>query len=902
MKRLFLLLSLVLLLGVGLVSATLTDAEGYWAFDTGSGTDAIDSSGNANTGAISGATWTSTANAKLGNSALDFDGTDDYVDFGTGSQFELTDSFSISLWANFDEFKDQPLISKASSTVTERAYYLTMDGSDRIVFDVYSGSTRYDLRQAFPETTGVWVHIVAVQDGTTGNSYLYFDGSQVNTRATTSLGSNSGEGRKLQAGNNDGSAVYFNGRLDEVAVYPFALSSAEVSTLYDSGAGFNPYASPPPAVSGNLTFSALEVVSALNVSLFNVTIGAVTEDQDFVWELAPNNYTAIFSKNGWYPVNLTVEVFENQSTNYVFEDVYNHILQLSVNDLSGAGNPNNFSVNITNDDYPSWYQFLSVEANTTEVNTSLPATTAYTTSASYVLMATLLPDVGVVNPVLTELYLTRGHANSECELRTTVNYASGGSDVILTSFGNAGNSGTSGSALSGFNSSLVVEDVVFEMRRTAGSGSGCRLVQPATYITVKEAPSVFANLVHGNYTVTLESAGWVANNYSVSLNSSVNFTSFVMDAFVPSTIFFEFRDASNSSLIDDRLVTVLMEGSTADYMFTSSTGFLTAAPVNSDTYEVTISAANYTDLSLFVTTADDNQTVVAFLTSGGAEILFLVRDTLGNDVSQATLTFLRTINGSQVVVGQTVSDFSGAATTNLLSGVEYSFTVEHPDYAVFADVIIPNPALSPYVVRLRPLQEEVFVSPLQRVKVFVRGPVIPVDKSWAYFELETQSSSGLLQWFSADSDYLSVSYGGNVSGSPGGGIIPINITNLNVSEDNVVTIDFAFKAVGFDSVTWSQDFELSEYSPGDYTIQRVLEGARSSLGAVGGAILGTILVLLSIAAVSVGARNVSVGAIAGLFALGVMTWVGLFSLTYGLLAAVFIGMLIVADNIVGGVV
>ena len=53
---------------------------GYWSFDDESGTVATDHSGNGNDGTLQGdPTWT---NGKKGG-ALDFDGSDDYVDLAT---------------------------------------------------------------------------------------------------------------------------------------------------------------------------------------------------------------------------------------------------------------------------------------------------------------------------------------------------------------------------------------------------------------------------------------------------------------------------------------------------------------------------------------------------------------------------------------------------------------------------------------------------------------------------------------------------------------------------------------------------------------------------------------------------------------------------------------------------
>lgn len=68
---------------------------GYWTFDEGENTTAYDSSGNGNDGTLTnGPTWT---NGPVGG-AIDLDGSDDYVNVGTGSGLSFTDNFTLSSW------------------------------------------------------------------------------------------------------------------------------------------------------------------------------------------------------------------------------------------------------------------------------------------------------------------------------------------------------------------------------------------------------------------------------------------------------------------------------------------------------------------------------------------------------------------------------------------------------------------------------------------------------------------------------------------------------------------------------------------------------------------------------------------------------------------------------------
>ena len=72
---------------------------GRWVFDDGTGTDVVDSSGYYNDGAITGASWTTGPNGETGT-ALDFDGTDDFVSMSDKSQYDVGQQMSASFWVN----------------------------------------------------------------------------------------------------------------------------------------------------------------------------------------------------------------------------------------------------------------------------------------------------------------------------------------------------------------------------------------------------------------------------------------------------------------------------------------------------------------------------------------------------------------------------------------------------------------------------------------------------------------------------------------------------------------------------------------------------------------------------------------------------------------------------------
>ena len=121
----------------------------------------------------------------------------------------------------------------ATSSSYDKHVYMTNDG--RLVFGVYSGSSvTTATSQAFND--GQWHHVVATQ-GSRGMA-LYVDGALRATNAETRNEPITGYwrvgGDSLGSWPSAPSSNYFAGALDDVAVYPTALTAAAVSKHYQA--------------------------------------------------------------------------------------------------------------------------------------------------------------------------------------------------------------------------------------------------------------------------------------------------------------------------------------------------------------------------------------------------------------------------------------------------------------------------------------------------------------------------------------------------------------------------------------------------------------------------------------------------------------------------------------------
>ncbi|PIZ44225.1 hypothetical protein COY32_06810, partial [candidate division WWE3 bacterium CG_4_10_14_0_2_um_filter_41_14] len=212
----------------------------HLSFDEGYGDTAYDKSPQGNNGDLAGTcpgaatcpTWTN--DGKYGK-ALSFDG-GDYVD--TNQSLAQTD-FTISSWFKLTDVSTYHIIvSKESPGGQPWNYRLMIAPTSGFLFgDIADGVNSAQVITTTSVADGSWHQGIFTRDTTSDKIYLYVDGELISstTDPTTGGEQNAQEvwiGRSAYTG---GGGYYFNGSIDEVKIYNFALTEDEVKADYNQG-------------------------------------------------------------------------------------------------------------------------------------------------------------------------------------------------------------------------------------------------------------------------------------------------------------------------------------------------------------------------------------------------------------------------------------------------------------------------------------------------------------------------------------------------------------------------------------------------------------------------------------------------------------------------------------------
>jgi hypothetical protein len=223
------------LIMTGHVSAELV---GHWRLDDGSGTIAADSSGYGNDGTLRGdPQWVI---GKI-NGALEFDGTDDYVEVADNESLHLWERFTLAAWIYQVESRSSRIIDKIGAGTANGPHLDTHPGTKLRCCSGTCISTTTD------HTLDEWHHVAVTFDQ--GDVKLYVDGSVEGEGSVPSP--LAGNDLPLRIGADSDGQSLFHGLIDDVRVYNQALTETEILAAMEGSKAY-PYAFGPDPKDGAL--------------------------------------------------------------------------------------------------------------------------------------------------------------------------------------------------------------------------------------------------------------------------------------------------------------------------------------------------------------------------------------------------------------------------------------------------------------------------------------------------------------------------------------------------------------------------------------------------------------------------------------------------------------------------
>lgn len=220
--------------------------QAYWKLDESSG-NASDSTANANT--LTNNNASSYAAGIINNGVSLTPASSQYLSRANGSitGLKFTGAFTLAGWVKLSAAPDagNNVMVSRWGTGTGRSYLFYLfdqAGTKKMAMDIFdSGGTIGEVIVNWTPVTNTWYHVALVYTAA-GTSDVLFYVNGVQQGATGSTGRTSvraGSHDFEMGGDHDGGNGYFPGMLDEWGAWDRALSSTEISQLYNNGTGFS---------------------------------------------------------------------------------------------------------------------------------------------------------------------------------------------------------------------------------------------------------------------------------------------------------------------------------------------------------------------------------------------------------------------------------------------------------------------------------------------------------------------------------------------------------------------------------------------------------------------------------------------------------------------------------------
>jgi len=199
-------------------SSSCAAPVGEWNFEEGTGSTVNDTSSNGKTGTWQGTLGSQWTQGKVGKAGK-FNGSNNYVSAATIPAASVT----AQAWVYSSNFAGNMFVVQKAPVNAE--WELFFESALK-----WRGGSTTSISCTAP-ANNQWHFVVGTQTGTTAT--LYIDGKQCATGTVTALPNGTGV---IDIGRHSGSGYFFNGKIDQVKVYDYVRTPAQIAYDFNRGA------------------------------------------------------------------------------------------------------------------------------------------------------------------------------------------------------------------------------------------------------------------------------------------------------------------------------------------------------------------------------------------------------------------------------------------------------------------------------------------------------------------------------------------------------------------------------------------------------------------------------------------------------------------------------------------
>ena len=160
-----------------------------------------------------------------------FDGTNDYIDFGSSSSLKLTDNFTLSAWVKSNVYGDRAILGNFGPSSNYSGFNFNVQPNAKFAFLTGSHPNGTYLYADNTYNLNTWYHITGVRRN--GTNYLYINGI-AQTSTNTQVVSTSAQNFYFGKWYSNLTDYYHSGQIGQASLYNRALSATEILQNYNA--------------------------------------------------------------------------------------------------------------------------------------------------------------------------------------------------------------------------------------------------------------------------------------------------------------------------------------------------------------------------------------------------------------------------------------------------------------------------------------------------------------------------------------------------------------------------------------------------------------------------------------------------------------------------------------------